>query len=224
MGYKHFGVNTGGLPVDLIKRFVDDHGIEIFIETGTAGGDSVSEARFIFKECHTIEIVEDRANVRQYASNITLHTGDSANLLKSISDQYKGSKIFFWLDAHYSEPHESPEGTNECPLLDEIKAIRGHQGVILIDDARLFYGRPPWPCNPDKGWPKFDEVFTTLQTNFPNNRITIVDDYILCYHESMVETFKTYWYDTYSTRFPHEDEKLKQSVRAAYQALKIYML
>jgi len=223
MGFKHYGVKTGGLPVEFIKRFVDAHGIEIFIETGTAGGESVREASKLFKECHTIEIVENRAQVAEYPANVKLHTGDSANLLREISEPYKGQSVFFWLDAHWSEPFESKEGVNECPLLQEIRAIKGHKGVILIDDARMFYGRPPWPCNPEKGWPKFDEVFTTLQTNFPNNRITIVDDYILSYHESMAETFKTYWYETYPVRFPHEDIKLKQAVQKTYEAFKNYI-
>ena len=223
MGFKHYGVKTGGLPIDLIKRFVDAHGIEIFIETGTAGGESVRAASPLFKECHTIEIVNDRANVAEYPANVKLHTGDSANLLRSISEPYKGRYVFYWLDAHWSEPGESPNGTNECPVIQEIEAVRDHRAVILIDDARLFHGRPPWPCNPLKGWPSFKELFLKLYECFRDHDITVVDDYILCIPHEMKGTFKTYWYETYPVRFPHEDEKLKQSVRDSFEAFKSYI-
>lgn len=223
MGFKHYGVKTGGLPIDLIKRFSEAHGIDVFIETGTAGGESVRAASPLFKECHTIEVVVNRANVAEYPDNVKLHTGDSGKLLQSISEPYKGHYIFYWLDAHWSEPGESPEDTNECPVIQEIEAIRDQRAVILIDDARLFHGRPPWPCNPLKGWPSTKQVFLKLNECFPNHEITVVDDYILCIPSEMKGTFKTYWYETYPIRFPHEDIKLKQAVQQTYEAFKRYI-
>ena len=222
MGYKHFGVNTGGIPVDYIERYVKDHGIEVFIETGTAGGESVRAVAPLFRVCHSIEIVEQRANTLVYPDNVALHTGDSAKLLKDIADRYKGEKIFFWLDAHWSEPHESQQWVNECPILDEIQAIAGHNALIMIDDARLFYGPPTWPCNPNK-WPRFMIVFEKLRQCFPNHIVTIVDDYIIAFPEYMKYTHFDEWRERFTQRFPTEETRLKDCVRNSYYALKNYI-
>jgi len=219
MGYKHHGVKTGGIPVEYIKRFVDTYNIQYFIETGTAGGESVRAMAPLFKECHTIEIVEGRPE--SIPDNVTLHNGNSANLLKSVSEKYKGERVLFWLDAHWSEPYES-DVECECPLLDEIQAIQGHNALILIDDARLLFGAPPWPNDPSK-WPRFMDVFKRLHDCFPLHWITVVDDYIICYPDYMRDVFRDEWRARYLERYPTEETLLKQGVRNAYYALKHYI-
>lgn len=223
MGYKHFGVDTGGLPIEYIKRFTNMYSIPVFIETGTAGGDSVRLASMLFTKCHTIEIVPGRPS-GDFRDNVELHEGNSAELLNSISKKYPYENIFFWLDAHWSEPYEAPEGTNECPILEEIEAIAhvGKRALIMIDDARLFYGRPPWPCNPSR-WPRFMFVFDKLRKCFPEHVITIVDDYILCFPLVMDEVHKMEWYERYVERFPTEEKRLKDSVKLSYEAFINYM-
>ena len=222
MGYKHHGVKSGGIPVEYIERFVSAYGIKYFIETGTAGGESVCAVATMFEKCHTIEVVSGRPSMT-FPDNVSVHEGDSAKLIGEIANQYK-EPIFFWLDAHWSEPHGSPDKTNECPLLQEIEAIKKHQGsVILIDDARLFYGRPPWPCDPSKGWPRFMHVFDKLRQCFPDHIVTIVDDYILCCPLEMRDVHNVEWYERYNERFPSDDDKLKQSVKETYKAFRKYI-
>jgi hypothetical protein len=223
MGFKHYGVNTGGLPIEYLKRFTEKYSIPIFIETGTAGGDSVRAAAPLFKECHTIEIVGGRP-AGEFPENVTLHEGNSALLLSNIAKKFPHDNIFFWLDAHWSEPHESEEHTDECPILAEIEAIAQckQRALIMIDDARLFYGRPPWPCNPSK-WPRFMHVFEKLRACFPDHVVSIVDDYIICFPLSMNDAHNWEWYDNYTKRFPTDEMKLKQSVKDSYQALLRYM-
>jgi len=219
MGFKTYGVNTGGIPIEYIKLFTEKYEIPIFIETGTAGGDSVRAVASLFKKCHTIEIVDGRPQ-GDFPENVQLHIGDSAKQIHEIANWYPRQNIFFWLDAHWSEPYESPEGTNECPILKEIDAIRhvGNHALILIDDARLFYGRPPHPNNPEK-WPRFQYVFESLRKNFPNHVTTIVDDYIFCFPLSMDEVHKSEWHDNFNKRFPSDEDKLKLSTKLVYDAL-----
>jgi hypothetical protein len=223
MGFKHYGVNTGGLPIEYLKRFTERYAIPIFIETGTAGGDSVRAAAPLFKECHTIEIVGGRPS-GTFPENVTLHEGNSALLLGNIAKQFPNDNIFFWLDAHWSEPRESAPEESECPIMEEIEAIRnvGQRALIMIDDARLFYGRTPWPCNPSK-WPRFQFVFEKLRACFPEHITTIVDDYIICFPISMDGAHRDEWYENYTKRFPSDEMKLKQSVKDSYQALLKYM-
>lgn len=221
MGYLHNGVKTGGLPVDYIKRFVDEYGIEIFIETGTAGGQSVREAAEIFEECHSIEIVIGRPE-GVFPENVTLHTGDSATLLKEVSLPYKGERILFWLDAHWSEPYESPEGVNECPVLEEITAIKGHDCLILIDDARLFFGAHPYPGDPRK-WPKFQQVFTHLTHTFPKHMVSVVDDYIIAVPDYMQDTFHAEWRERFKERYPEEIDRVKMEMRNSIDYLQKFI-
>lgn len=223
MGYKHFGVDTGGLPINYIKWFLKEHAIPVFIETGTAGGDSVREAAKIFLQCHTIEIVEGRPH-GEFPANVQLHQGDSSIKLKEICSLYPKQNIFFWLDAHWSEPHEAPEGTNECPILEEIQAISsvGERALIMIDDARLFYGAPPWPCNP-VSWPRFMHVFDKLRQCFPNHIVSIVDDYIIAFPDSMRYEHFGEWRERFLERYPVDETRLKHSVNAAYKAFLNYL-
>lgn len=223
MGFKHYGVNTGGLPIEYIKRFTNEYSIPVFIETGTAGGDSVRSAAPLFRDCHTIEIVGGRPD-GEFPENVTLHEGDSARLLGSIAKKYPHENIFFWLDAHWSEPYESPKGTVECPILEEIEAIRhvGNRALIMIDDARLFYGRPPWPCDYSR-WPRFQFVFEKLRACFPDSITTIVDDYIICFPEVMNGAHMYEWYDNYKKRFPDDDVKLKDATKLVWKAFKQYV-
>lgn len=218
MGYRHSGVETGGLPIEYVKRFVDDYDIGVFIETGTAGGESVRAAAEIFEVCHTIEIVEGRPE-GEFPENVVLHTGDSAELLKVVAKDYKGERIVFWLDAHWSENYESPNSVMvECPLLQEIQAIKGHDCLILIDDARLFLGPHPWPCD-YRIWPSFMDVFTRLHDCFPKHTITVIDDYIVAIPDYMNDTFRIEWWERFKIRYPEERDVLKSRVKYVYEQL-----
>lgn len=215
MGYRHHGVDTGGLPVDYIKRFINVHPIPIFIETGTAGGESIRAAAPLFRECHTIEIVEGRPD-GEFPDNVTLHHGDSSKIIGNLILGHKNEYIFFWLDAHWSEPHESPSDTIECPLLDEIRAIRWQKkSVIMIDDARLFLAPPKWPCDYTR-WPRFSAVFNTLQSAFPDHYITVIDDYIVCIPDEMKEILRYEWWENQDKRFPSEEQKKMNAIRTAW--------
>ena len=221
MGYLHNGVKTGGAPIDFIKRFVDAYDIQIFIETGTAGGQSAQDAAQIFGLVHTIEIVEGRTNV-WCPDNVTFHIGDSAKLLKSVAAPFKGQRIVFWLDAHWSEPYEAPKEVEECPLINEIAAIRGHDALILIDDARLFFGAHPHPGDPRK-WPRFDQVFAYLREFFPKHMITIVDDYIIAVPDYMMDTFHVEWRENFRKRYPEEIDKIKANAKFVYDHFMMFI-
>lgn len=221
MGYLHNGVKTGGLPIDYIKRFADEYGINVFIETGTAGGESVRQAAEVFGECHSIEIVEGRAE-GLFPLNVQLYTGDSARLLKEVAKDYKGQRIVFWLDAHWSENYESPKDVKECPVLEEITAIKGHDCLILIDDARLFFGAHPYPGDPRK-WPTFQQVFTHLMHNFPRHMVSVVDDYIIAVPDYMQDTFHAEWTERFKERYPEEIDRVKMEMRNTFEYLQNFM-
>lgn len=224
MGYKHHGVDTGGLPVTYIKRFLDKFDIPVFIETGTAGGASVRAASEIFQRCHTIEIVEGRAG-EGYPENVQLYYGNSSSLLPEILATHcsRSEYIFFWLDAHYSEPHESAPDVVECPLLEEIKAIKHHKkAVIMIDDARLFLAPPKWPCDYTR-WPGFTAVLNTLMGCFPYHYTTVIDDYIICIPDEMKDIVRSEWWENLDKRFPSEEKKKMDAIKTAWHEVQNFL-
>jgi len=60
MGYLLNGVEDGGCPFYIVKKLIEGFDVPYFVETGTAGGYSIVKASEIFKECHTIELIEGR--------------------------------------------------------------------------------------------------------------------------------------------------------------------
>lgn len=60
MGYFLNGVEDGGCPFYIVKKLIEGFDVPFFVETGTAGGYSITKASEIFKECHTIELIEGR--------------------------------------------------------------------------------------------------------------------------------------------------------------------
>lgn len=221
MGYRHHGVNTGGLPIEYIKRFTEVLSIPVFIETGTAGGESVRAAAELFTTCHTVEIVPGR-DEGNYPFNVFGYNANSPDVLKEIVPRYRNEWIFFWLDAHWSEPYESKEDQSECPLIEEIKAINHSKAIIMIDDARLFLGPPVWPCNPQK-WPHFKDVFLNLQYKWPDHIITVVDDYIVCLPQELKDVFYNEWRGRFAERYPTEEMKVKLASKLAYDNLMKYL-
>jgi len=224
MGYRHYGVNTGGIPINYIRLFSSTFNISVFVETGTAGGESIKQAALIFPICHTIEVVEGRSE-GSYPDNVTLHTGNSANLLLGIAESYNNQKVFFWLDAHWSEPYASEEQDQECPLMQEIDSIF-HAGCkepfIMIDDARLFLGPPPWPCDPRK-WPNIKGIFERLTDCWPEHIITMIDDYIICIPNYCKDIFSDEWRGRFQERYPNEDQKVLLAVKKTYDSFLNYI-
>src|SRR5579872_6648792 len=170
MGYLLPGVKTEGLPEHIVRIFTRAHDVPTYCETGTAGGASVVVASDLFKKCFTVEIVEGRLldQVKFGLSDrVEFYTGDSVKVLPEIIAQFKGEYVFFFLDAHFCDSVPNTTGVKECPVLDELKMIYRYQkSIILIDDARLFLGHPPYPNDP-REWPMIEEIFETTKRLFP---------------------------------------------------------
>lgn len=239
MGYKTSNiVDTGGFPLYLMKPIMDSVRIDYFIETGTAGGLSIKEAAKYFKQCFTIELIEGRAEVDYSLANVEWLTGDSAKLLLPIVNNLIAEKnamqikdqpsiyhyAMFWLDSHYSDPSPNTSKQKECPLLEELEIISGYQdsAIIVIDDARLFYGHPPAPNNP-KDWPRIQDIFQLLSEKFPYNTSTIRDDYIISLPERLNEPFDEEWRKNYSIRYPSHEQSIKMQTKNVFNEFKKYI-
>lgn len=213
------------IPREFVRRIQQAANIKYFVETGTAGGQSVAWAKDHFEKCWTIELLGDREinkvdGVRYIQGNTVDHLPD---ILQNEELQDKSVPIFFWLDAHYCEPVPNTSGNKECYLLEELAIIRDRvNSVIMIDDARLFAGPPPWPNDP-RDWPRLGDIFARLREYFPNSLTTIVDDFIICAPPSLIEVVDAEWRDNYKLRYRSEDQVLRESVNMTYHAILNYL-
>lgn len=221
-------VKSGGLPTWLIEPLLESTVIPVFVETGTAGAASVNIASKLFETCHTIEILENTVNEHPVADNITYHVGNTVDILpqlvSELNETHNQSSILFWLDAHYSGSTENTSGYKECYILEELEIVSRYNGnsIILIDDARLFMGWVPSPLDP-RDWAGIDEIFATIKEKFPNNRTTIMDDYIFSYPEALHYAVNLEWRRNYSIRYPDAQTKLKSQAKEVFNAIKEYL-
>jgi len=222
MGYLYNSVETTGVPIKMINEIIRGFEVNHFVETGTAGAESIVIASNHFSNCYTIELIEGRTPTHreellvdkddptivehifvkiEYPKNIFFYVGDSTELLPKINTIIGGEYAIYWLDAHYSDPEPSPEDCVECPIVSEIESISNNQkAIIVIDDARLFLGTPPPPLKANK-WIDIHSLFVSLHNNFNSHHITIIDDYVVAIPKEMKDNLNSYWLETYNKRF-----------------------
>jgi hypothetical protein len=78
----------------------------------------------------------------------------------------------FWLDGHYSAGGTA-KGEKNTPIMEELTAIHFHpvkNHIILIDDAREFYG--------ENDYPTIQELRDFCGKMFPDHDFKIKDDII----------------------------------------------
>ena len=170
----------GGSPPHIVKQkivkeYAKQYNLRVFVETGTCGGDMVNAVKDTFQEIHSIEIGEDlyqRAKSRfSGLGGISIHKGDSADILPVILDQVK-EPVLFWLDAHYSGGGTA-RGELDTPVVRELGHILAHrvrQHVILVDDARCFVG--------EHDYPTMEELQSLVQRKRPGSQFEVKDDII----------------------------------------------
>jgi hypothetical protein len=114
----------------------------IFVETGTANGDTSFEMEKIFDEIYTIELSEHSYynTKKKYSGNkINFFLGDSSEIINIILPNISTNAVFF-LDGHYSGGG-TVAGKKHVPLYEELSSINSlfkYKGIIIIDDYRLF--------------------------------------------------------------------------------------
>ena len=104
--------------------------------------------------------------------------------------------------------------------MDEIRiASACKNAVVLIDDARCFYGPPPLPHKADQ-WPLIVEIFSQLNKYFPNHYVTIVDDVIFCVPVKFKKVLDADWLKHFTERFLNQGVPPKQTDNSVFEKLK----
>lgn len=158
-------------PLALARKIATAANIKTVIETGTYKGDTTRLVAPYFDKVITIE--GDSARFHKTLptflkfDNIIPLQGNSRIALYSVLTRIH-EPVIFWLDAHWCSGgaiEVNAQKGDECPLLDELAAIRQHslanEHIILIDDARLFLKPPPYPHDP-KQWPDINQIWEAI--------------------------------------------------------------
>lgn len=173
-----------------MSLLADFSGLEaqLFVETGTNTGNTLANAAKVFPTCISIEqnMQLYHAAERRFADTpgVYLYQGDSPAMLRTLigGRRIRGDvKTTFWLDAHYFVNGDTLGPSGQCPLLEELEAIKmcdwDTKPIVVIDDAYMFddtinhpgFTRPFWFSNDSgydnydrKQWPRVEEIDRAL--------------------------------------------------------------
>jgi len=171
------GSMSPGLAADLRDRL----GLRRGVETGTYEGRSARVLGQTFAEVVTIELSEKLVHRAREtladAPHVHVLQGDSRERLRELVDP--DVPTLWYLDGHWSGGFTAGESA-ECPVLEEIASLAGAGPLdcVVIDDARVFAGPPPPPCEPAQ-WPTLIEVLDALRSVRGSVHVTVFDDQIV---------------------------------------------
>ena len=190
------GSVTFSIPFDLATVLVRAEGLRHAVETGTYLGHSAEMLAGIVEHVWSVELKpEILAQARERLGEqprIHLYEGYSPVVLPEILKELDGPALY-WLDGHGGTfgADDVPQDIKECPVLDELAAIAEYpyaeRSVILIDDARAFFG-PLLHHRPD--WPTFLEVAEALGKD---RYVTALDDVIIAVPGDLRPVVDAWW-------------------------------
>jgi hypothetical protein len=135
----------------MLKNFkLDKYGCDVYVETGTGGGTSLSKATPHFKRYYSVdmdlEIVQAARN--RFKNAFIWHELSITALEHWLKNDLRpDEKVLFFLDAHFpgSDYRGAPydvTAPNAVPLKEELELIKKYRpngkDVIICDDARIY--------------------------------------------------------------------------------------
>ena len=194
------GAVTFNIDPKLIAIIHESLPCQYFVETGTFKGATIELVRQSFPEIYSVELSEkhylDCKEKFKNEPHITLMHNHSPAALNLIMNKIQSESVTYWLDAHWCAAENTQGELSQCPLLEELEAIKklNTQSMIIIDDARLFLTTPPAPHEVSH-WPNFMTIFDKLRELSPVHELTVVNDCILYYPQSIKEAIQKYAYE-----------------------------
>lgn len=191
------GAVTFSIDQRLIQMLSKKLPMDVFVETGTFRGETVDLVKSQFREIYSVELSDSyyEAAKQRFSGDphVQMIHEDSALALRNIMPNIQDRPTLFWLDAHWCVADETAGQLSQCPLLGELEAIQtlNQNSIILIDDARLFLATPQKP-HEVSDWPTFHSIIQALFKLSDQHRISVVNDCILFFPQSIEEDVKQF--------------------------------
>lgn len=191
------GSVTFSIPFDLATALIEAGNLRWAVETGTYLGASALMLADLLDGVWSVELkpeILQQARLRT-ADRPTIHLfeGYSPEVLPRMLLEVPGPALY-WLDGHGGTfgAGDVPTHIKECPVLDELAAIAQHphasSSVILIDDARAFFG--PMLQHRPEDWPTFLDVADALGKD---RYVTVLDDVIIAVPQQLRPVVDAWW-------------------------------
>ncbi len=193
MGAIDFSVNE-----ELLRFCAHQTAARRFVETGTFRGDSTAIGLKVFEECWSVELSPAlfEAARQRFADEprLRLFQGESPAFLKSQAEAFRSSPTVFWLDAHWCAADHTAGEDSQSPLLEELQALAPlhADGVVLIDDARLYLSPPPAPHRVGD-WPSFQDLLESCRQAAGEHGLSVLNDVLVLYPKSRHQAFFDYF-------------------------------
>ncbi len=121
-----------------ILKLKDEFKIDTAISTGTFRGADAELYSKYFKHVFSMDIDNDNLKIARKrlksCENVRLMLRDSAEFIKGYRSGYeftnRNDTIFFYLDAHFYNPHARPE--NKWIVVNELKALEGFKNCVIV--------------------------------------------------------------------------------------------
>jgi hypothetical protein len=160
-----------------------NYNLDVYVETGTGMGSTLSKALPWFKKCFSVDIDKEFAhNAQKLYPNSIIRNSLSTEALEYWlkNDIDPNTSVFFFLDAHF--PGADFRGAkydvnapNAVPLQEELKIIKKYRpnskDIIVCDDARIYsIGNYQ---NGNVEWLQVPGGYSFVYDIFPNTKIYI---------------------------------------------------
>ena len=127
-----------------------EYGCNVYVETGTGHGGTLSRAIPNFSRCYSVDMDEGMVySARNKFRGATIDIGLSTEILEKWlkSSLSPDDRVFFFLDAHfpgadYRGARYDVNAPNAVPLREELELIKKYRpngkDIIVCDDARIY--------------------------------------------------------------------------------------
>jgi hypothetical protein len=183
-----------------LNNFVQKHGLEHMIETGTYKGDAVAYGiKFGFQKIYSIELLkefyDDCCKRFENNKNVFIYNDTSENGLIEILRNNSVLKCLFWLDAHLPNFYKSEYSSDYMkdkklliPLENELKIIVENKDVsgdvFIIDDLRIYetgnFQKGNWSGAIDAGVGGIGFIYDLLGKTHDIQKSYDDEGYIIC--------------------------------------------
>lgn len=191
------GAIHSSISLELLDFCLEQLPLKNFVATGDIEKSTVEAVAARFENLHLTTRYQELNSVESNSSvihtNGWIHCGDFADLLNREKTEFSSTPTLFWLTGYWTHLGCDLVTHLETSLFRDLNAIQSlhPDSLILIDDARLYFCKPP-KSEGLRDWPDLDDVMIKLRSISESHRMVVLNDIIIFYPSRIKEQFARY--------------------------------